>query len=173
MALEMAAVLHSQDERVEFLASFNADGEWRSVSSWQQGVRFHRDRLAPLTWRGRYKYLAERFQYRWGFVRNRVAARFASLDPSWLGRFRVEMACDQASNDYTPSPFAGHVVFFQAEESGYSNPEVFWGPIASQGVESVRVPGGNETMFQQPHVRVLARKLGSCLATIPSSPPRP
>lgn len=44
-----------------------------------------------------------------------------------------------------------------------SDPNAFWGPIARQGFEMVRVPGENETMFRHPQVSVLARKLQVCL----------
>ena len=166
VALEMAAILSSLGEDVDFLASLNADGEWRCVSSWREGLRFHRSRLTRLTWGARSRYVADRLRYRWAFARNRVAAGFASLAPRRLARFRVETACDQASSDYVPSAFSGRIELFQAEEQLCNNPQLFWGPIATEGVEVHRVPGGNETMFRQPHVQVLARKLGRRLAAI-------
>jgi amino acid adenylation domain-containing protein len=163
VALEMAALLQSHNERVGFLASFNADGEWKSVSSWREAARFHGRRLAPLRWGDRCNYVAERLHYRWTNLRNRVAAQCAGLDPSRLGRFRVDTACDRASRDYIPSPFSGPLVLFQAEQNPHNNPQAFWEPITGQRVEVHRVPGGNETMFHRPHVETLARKLTACL----------
>ncbi len=163
VALEMAAILQLQGEQVDFLGSLNADGEWKCVSSPRDKIRFHWNRFARLTWGGRCMYIAERFSYRWGAVRNRAVAGVAGLDPSRLARFRVETACDRASRDYEPSPFAGRVTFFQAEENAYNDPNVFWGPIAGQGVEILRVSGGNETMFRHPQVGVLAQAVRACL----------
>jgi len=154
IAVEMTSILRAQGEDVALLASFNDDGEWRTAT---RGSRFHGRRLAQFDWNGKLRYARERVRYRWVWIRNRVGARLAASRPSRFGRFRVEAANDTAISNYAPSPFPERVVLFQALANAYADPTPFWGPLARGGIEVRRVPGGNETMFEPPHVTMLAR----------------
>jgi thioesterase domain-containing protein len=46
---------------------------------------------------------------------------------------------------------------------GEIDPQLGWGPIAAGGVDVQELPGGHVTIFQEPHVRILAEKLKDCL----------
>ena len=160
IVLEMAAVLLKRGETVAFLASFNADGEWKAAAL---GLRLHVKRLAQLDWADGLRYIAERVHYRWVWARNRIGALLARWQPSRFARFRVEVANDAATAKYMPTPFPGRVVLFQAQANSYADPTPFWGPLAQEGIEVRLVPGGNETMFEPPNVDILARELRSSL----------
>lgn len=63
------------------------------------------------------------------------------------------------------------LTLFKAEKTifiyqPYEDPYNHWGPYCTQSVDVHRVPGDHETMFQEPHVRVLMQKLNACLQRI-------
>lgn len=163
IAVEMASILRKRGEDVAFLASFNADGEWKTAAS---GLRLHAKRLRQLRWTGKLHYTAERYRYRWIWVRNRVGALLARWQPSRFARFRVEVANDTASSNYVPTPFPGRVVLFQARMNSYADPKPFWGPLAHEGIDVRQVPGDNETMLHPPNVDILARELRSSFEAV-------
>lgn len=74
-----------------------------------------------------------------------------------------------AAINYTPVPFEGKVVLFRGTRipikllaDRYNG----WDRLARGGVEVHEVPGGHQTMLDEPNVRVLADKLQACIDTI-------
>jgi len=47
--------------------------------------------------------------------------------------------------------------------SSYTDPQLGWGELAAGGLEFHEVPGTHLGMLQEPHVQVLAEKLGTAL----------
>jgi thioesterase domain-containing protein/acyl carrier protein len=71
-----------------------------------------------------------------------------------------------AAKAYAPGPYAGRVILFLTEEapSLYTiGPKSGWTPLISGGIEVYNVDGDNLSMYDSPHIDVLAEKLKSCI----------
>jgi thioesterase domain-containing protein len=67
---------------------------------------------------------------------------------------------------HRPGPYDGRVAFFRAAERrpvDPPHPELGWIDLATSGIEVHVVPGDHGTMYQPPHVDVLARRLARCV----------
>lgn len=91
------------------------------------------------------------------------------LPPRLLGRLPMIATYLLAAAEYGPvRQFDGELVLFRAMRGTgvdapfidfFPDPAFGWGPRASRGVRIVDVPGGHNSMLQEPHVSVLATHL--------------
>lgn len=95
-----------------------------------------------------------------------VETPFVSDDPI----ARTERAIVEAVQEgYSPpkKAFPGRITYFLAEESPYrlkyNDNRLDWGKLAGAGFEVHRIPAGHDTIREEPHVAILARKLTACL----------
>ncbi len=71
-----------------------------------------------------------------------------------------------AFKKYTLEPFDGKIHLFMSNYRIYfvdDSKYLGWGNYARKGVEVYKVPGDHESMFQLPHVKVLAKSLQQAL----------
>jgi len=101
---------------------------------------------------------------------NRSAYRLFSKNKekvtSLYRMMRVQDAHDQALREYKPSVYEGKLTLIRAENpnDGFQfDSELGWGALAAGGIEIFDVPGEHETIFHEPHVRLLATKMSSCI----------
>ena|SRR6266404_5883372 len=69
--------------------------------------------------------------------------------------------------DYVPKPYTGQVTLFRTKVHHFFrsfDPTFGWAELAQQGVTVKIVPGGHESILEEPHVGILAREL---LASLP------
>ena len=69
----------------------------------------------------------------------------------------------------TLGAFSGRVVLFRAEDQAtpmHEDPQLGWGPWASQGIDVHEVPGSHLTMFQSPQVEQLIELLNPYLESV-------
>lgn len=81
-------------------------------------------------------------------------------------RFAVIQALHHALRDYAPAPYPGRIAVFRARRQPLlraHRASMGWDDLAEGGVETYVTPGGHHSMLYRPYVRVLARKLASCL----------
>ena len=100
-----------------------------------------------------------RFLYKIFCKRKEVVA------PSYRA-LHVRDANDQAMHDYRPYLYQGKLTLFRAENpnDGFEfDSELGWGGLASEGLEIHDVPGEHETMFHEPHVKILAAAMRDCI----------
>ena len=76
----------------------------------------------------------------------------------------------RASRAYGAKAWSGVLTCFQAAGALHRDPRVFWGEVATRGVEVHLVPGEGEDVFREPNVAVLAQRLRSCLENARRSP---
>lgn len=83
----------------------------------------------------------------------------------------------KARNNYTPRVYPGRLVLLRsseppratlpdmatAEDWQKRDPQQGWGPWAAAGLSIYDVPGNHDTMFNPPHVQILAERLNYCL----------
>lgn len=78
----------------------------------------------------------------------------------WLAVFKANSL---AMGSYVPQDYAGHLIFFRAQQPWNSenpgHPEYFWLEKAQQGVEIYTVPGTHLTMNFQPNVNKITSNL--------------
>ena len=169
VAFEMARHLHAQGEKVALLAVFDAYAPgYRKLSpkSTLFRDRFHyfvrkvRPHLANLVVLGP----KEKLDY----IKGRMAYWFYTGKGLPLPHTRAVIlnAVSRASRNYRPQVYQGRVTLFRGGRrlAHDHDPQLGWGKLAAGGVEIHRIPSHDGTIFLEPHVRVLAERLRTCLA---------
>jgi thioesterase domain-containing protein len=181
IAFEMAQILVRSGREVAFLALLDTNYPVQPA-----GFRQHRDlfkrRIYPAVekWEERFEEIRAKGMGR--FVRERITGwnpfkrkvirasaigddipdRRAGLPPHLQKLWRANM---RAMNAYRPQPYAGRVtLFWGAESPGIaSDRRLGWSEVAEDGLEVHVVPGTHQTMRMEPHVRVLAAEINTCI----------
>ena len=177
VALEMARQLEAQRQEVALLACFNTDGAWKKADSFRRGIAFHLASLAGLGPRAKATYLVERLGFRLGRIKYalselmcRIFLAFKRPLPRGLRNLHVAEADYRANRAYVAQAWSGALTYFQAGGAVHRDPSVFWGEVATRGVEVHLVPGEGENIFREPNVAVLAQHLRSCLEKARAAP---
>jgi amino acid adenylation domain-containing protein len=172
VAFEMARQLATRGERVDFLGlidirSPNLGKDRMSVTKW---LSFHLNKLQRLQFQDRLKYFVDKILYRVSIktkgdtegykeVMAKRLANFEMFEPELLNVLDANL---QATKHYLPQPYAGRATLFWCEyQSLYidRHPDLGWGELVTDGVETVFIPGEHLSLLSEPHVRVLAEKL--------------
>jgi thioesterase domain-containing protein len=160
VAFEMARQLRARDRDVALLALF--DTGLRAKVSMPTRLRLHARRLRRL---GPLRYVRGMTESIIRIIAYRMWLRFGhSLTPQFSSTVFANM---RVASSYKAQPYPGRVTLFRAadswEESG-RGPYLGWDHVAVRGVEVHEVPGDHVTLLEEPHVRVLAARLKTCLA---------
>ena len=89
------------------------------------------------------------------------------LSAANAGMAALESILHVASARYQPPPYPGRVVIFQAAErprGSHWDLQLGWRQLVKGPLEVCDVPGGHESMFQEPHVQVMAARMRECLS---------
>jgi amino acid adenylation domain-containing protein len=176
VAFEMARQLAELGERVAFLGlldikSSTVDKDTMSVRKW---LSFHYKKLKELQLKEQLEYCKDKIFYRVSIktkgdaqgykdvVAKRLAA-FEMFEPELLNVLEANL---QAAKNYQPQVYVGKATVFWSEyQSIYIDryPDLGWGELVADGVESIDIPGEHLSLLSEPHVRVLAEKLKLCL----------
>ena len=160
VAFEMARQLRSQGRDVALLALF--DTELRAKMPIQRRLRLQSRRKRR---EGSLGYVRRVTKSILWTIAYGVWLRFGySLSPQFSSTVFANM---RVASSYKAQPYPGRVTLFRAadswEESG-RGPYLGWDHVAVGGVEVHEVPGDHVTLLEEPHVRVLAARLKTCLA---------
>jgi thioesterase domain-containing protein/acyl carrier protein len=80
---------------------------------------------------------------------------------NWLRGFKAKL---MAARNYAPRVYPGRITLFQPEaEPGAQVSTRGWDKLTGEPLEVHVVPGTHHTMVLEPHVRVLAERLGACI----------
>jgi thioesterase domain-containing protein/acyl carrier protein len=101
----------------------------------------------------------------WNYLSNRFlqASTAASID---LALEQVKETITYAQGKYEPKLYQGRITFFRASQQPpgyYVDPQLGWGSIATEGVETYEIPGHHSSIVTSP---LLAEKLKVCLEHI-------
>ena len=178
VAFEMARQLEAQGQRVALLAlldtSCRADKNRTDAPlSRQQRRRNHRHIRRHLAPRDRLIYSAH-YAKMWGkrrfnSLRKRLdgPAKTAQFqrDQEQLDRVLEESSCENraASAAYQVRPYGGRITLFRAMLSFCPRRSIELGWQSFADVRIVEVSGDHYSLLEQPHVRLLARRLKKCL----------
>ncbi|MEM9006129.1 MAG: condensation domain-containing protein [Cyanobacteria bacterium P01_F01_bin.86] len=189
IAFEMARQLQQQGQKVSLIALFDTLGPDDSPQKPQsrQGVANHLKTLKQQSSKGRFSYLRMQIVGKQKWLKNRIlktikkqnrvitehAQAFMCKVYVRLGRplpqdlldACIKTANDRARKAYTPKFYPGRVTLFRAVDSylARGNPDMGWGELAGEGLDLHYVPGGHTSMYEEPHVAVLAEKLKASL----------
>lgn len=190
MAFEMAQQLHAQGHMVALLALFDTyfPGKLRYMPSpalfpckaynFVQKADRHLGSLLLLRPKDQLNYLfgmIGRIKTRIGRKIQALISRSDAHDESSLSRALREVlnANRQAVNNYVPQVYPGRIILFlssEAPERVFYDRRLGWHEMAGEGLEVHLVPGSHETLFGDPHVRVLAEILRVCLQKVQGPP---
>jgi amino acid adenylation domain-containing protein len=176
VAFEMARQLAELGERVDFLGLLDIKSpkvgkDTMSVKKW---LSFHFKKLKELQFKEQIEYCKDKIFYRFSIktkgdaqgykdVMAKRLATFEMFEPELLNVLEANL---QAAKNYQPQVYAGKATLFWSEyQSIYidRNPDLGWGDLVAEGVESIDIPGEHLSLLSEPHVEVLAKKLKSCL----------
>jgi len=74
----------------------------------------------------------------------------------------------QALYKYVPKPYPGHMTLFRVRKQRLAcfNPSLGWDELARDGANVKIIPGSHERVFDEPHIKILAEQIQSCLDQI-------
>jgi aspartate racemase len=190
VAFEMAQQLQKQGQKVALLALF--DPSTPEVlnyvpSFWDKASAFLIN-FIQLEPKKKLAYVLEIPKYRANKISKKIASQFGLHSehplpedlggPEFLPReirliFKVH---EQAARNYVPQVYQGRVTLFKATDrfthtatwraTWHRYPLLGWDKLVAGGLEVHEVPGSHSfegSLLSEPHVRVLAEKLKSCL----------
>ena len=197
VAYEMARQLRAQGHRVSLLALFNSMPPNSSYfqARWSPGLAL---KFMQNGWHWLGYFRQWRPEQRRDFFR-RKARLLRKRARCWFGAWDREAAGIEARDwldlstyadyerklwdihirnlrDYVPKQYAGHVTLFRTRVHPFFcsfDPTFGWAELAEEGVTAKLVPGGHESILEEPHVQVLARELTTCLREAHAAPVRP
>jgi amino acid adenylation domain-containing protein len=182
VALEMAQQLLRQRHRIAFLGMLD-DGPTLTYGEGRWGVRALASFLVNLPhWlreeliqRGPQSFLREVRRKLRVWRRKLGAVRLPAgvdveeaLDVSSVSEKSLQALTThyQVLKNYVPKPYPDRVTLFRSQVQPLlvcPLPDLGWGRLAASGVEVHVVPGGHYSMLQEPHVRVLGKRLAGVL----------
>lgn len=179
VAFEMARQLREQGDEVALVALFDANNPAVPARRFtrRERIALRLRAIAGMNWKRKLGYLWGRaagkaavtflvLKEKWQHTACRLSTKDGAVLPATYRSLRIREANIEAFNRYKPQRYPGVVTLFRAENpnDGYEfDSQLGWGGIAEGGVEIHDVPGEHETMFNDPHVRVLAERMKTCL----------
>ncbi len=183
IAFEMAQQLHALDQKVALLALFDAycgDNRRPPASpavlrarayNFIQKADRHLGSLLLLKPKDQLRYIFELL----GPLKTAIGEKLKKI--TYKGDTRSEGSSSralqfvfeanrQALSNYVPQAYPGRITLFlsrEAPDRSFYDRRLAWNEMAADGLEVHVVPGSHETLFGEPHVRVLAERLRVCL----------
>jgi thioesterase domain-containing protein len=179
LALEIAQRLMAEGQKVAILAMLNSECPVLSPHFEKRSWLFER-RLIPWLLHAEHNMKLVRQLGAREFLRHKTfqkrqpfrdpAAQEAPDEPPISGLIlgRIFTLNRTAERIYRPRPYPGRITLFYATERhpyqyNKTDTRLGWDEFAGDGLEVHLVPGNHGTMRREPHIRVLAAKLTSCL----------
>lgn len=176
VAFEMAKQLDADGEQVSLLALFDAPSPTRRYRNKRERMALHRLKFRQ---QGP-KYLIEKL----GGRISRLALNGARnelpeedrLENELSPHVAVGQAWERMERRYAQSPWDGSAVLFRPYVASLDDVDVFlnedkfngWSEFFLKGIQVIELPGGHSTMFEEPHVRILARRLTKVFGLVDS-----
>jgi acyl-CoA synthetase (AMP-forming)/AMP-acid ligase II/thioesterase domain-containing protein len=173
VAFEMAQQLHAQGHEVAVLALFDTHYPGHKANTVAQRVDRLIGNLLLRPPKDRIGHLFELLGARVGKSIRGLTYRLHPRDEGPLARSmrQVLEANREAVSHYVPQVYPGRIVLLissEAPERSFYDSRLRWSDIASGGLQVHVVPGNHDTVFSEPHVGVLAKKLRACLRRVPA-----
>jgi len=183
LSFEMAQQLRKEGQEIALLVllnppSFTATGHNRvsQIRAGRRGARRHLHALRLLGSEEKLPYILERVKEKVDGAVTKILAinkkmiqrvtwnvciAFGYNLPIALRSPYILKVYQRAMRSYVPEIYPGRLIIFQASEDFRDLQD--WGNWAAGGVDIRAVPGGHENVLKEPHLRVWAEQLKSCL----------
>jgi thioesterase domain-containing protein len=169
VVFEIAQQLHKQGEKVALLALLDKTSSQlpKSYPSLLEYIQIHLSNLWQLNSQGRLKYVMDKFNYKFvhkGNYREFMIGQWSqSLAPEYINVLDTNL---EAIRNYQPQVYPGKVTLFRCQIQPINQAlhhDLGWSELVTGDVEIHSIPGDHFNILKEPHVRVLAKKLKSCL----------
>ncbi len=170
VAFDIARQLTEQGEKVAFLGLVDIRCPVIAELStpFREWIEIQIDRMQKMTFKEQFNYIYEKlFHPKSQAYRDEIVATLSELEIFTPELVKVLDCNVQAAKEYQPRIFAGKATLFWSEyQSWYikKHPTLGWGDLVTDGLDVQQIPGNHITLMQEPHVRVLAKKLKSSIA---------
>jgi thioesterase domain-containing protein len=171
---EAAHQLLAQGEEVAALVMLDAYGPRMPTLNWPDRLRLQWWRLRTQGVRYVAKWARDRAAWEFGKVRRLFEDPIEPLTPAEFRSRIVQQGFAEALAKYEPRVYPGRIYVFRPHTEAavhggpgrvlcanrtYIDPQNFWGPFTTVGVEVHVMPGNHDAMVLEPQVRVLAARL--------------
>jgi len=182
IAYEMAQQLHSQGQKVAFLALLDttAPKAMQKLPILER-VSFHLSKFLQVGFaylldkssskvRAKLLRFQEKFTRQWKIIYSQLALKLGIDLSNEMQDLIFQQENFQASIKYVPQVYSGSVTLFCAKDrkigQSYSlDPKLGWGDFVRGSLEIHEIPGDHLGMLQEPNVQILAEKLQACIST--------
>ena len=179
IAFEMAQQLHSQGERVSFLAVIDSFAPRRGIFAQSSVYRRYRYRAIRLYERTLSLHLgnlsvlksSERVPYIKSKINKALYKLYVNLGFRWIPAARTRRNIlktgSLASRQYRPRIYPGKIILFRATDLGGGikhDPQMGWDGWAGGELETHLIPGYHAQLVLEPRVQQLAKELSRSLS---------
>lgn len=179
LSLEIARQLRAQGETIALVALFDTNNRMVPPRRYtlRERIALRTRAVAGMSFGRKLAYVFDRGIRKLAVILLMVKHRFHSLAYEIFSKhkemvapnyrlLRVQEGHEKALNEYRPSVYPGKLTLIRAENpnDGFEfDSELGWGGLATGGIEIHDVPGEHESIFHEPHVRILAATMKECI----------
>ncbi|MEH1768063.1 MAG: amino acid adenylation domain-containing protein [Nostoc sp.] len=161
IAFEMAQQLLSQGQQIALLALFDSYvPSTIKKGSVSKSLSYNLNQLLKIGPAYLLKYGIERLSKKYGnFALKNKFIRIKKLQylVSQAAYFKL---VKEYATKYIPQPYLGRITLFMASDRRFQDePELGWTKLANGGLEIHEIPGDHISIFQEPSIRLIAKKL--------------
>ena len=169
VVFEIAQQLHKQGEKVALLAMLDVKSpKLPKISpSLLEYIQIYLRNFWQLNFQERLKYVMDKLNYKFvhkGNFREYMIGQWSkSLAPEYTNVLDANL---EATRNYQPQVYPGKVTLFRCQVQPISQTlhhDLGWSELVTGDIEVHPIPGDHFNLLREPHVRVLAKKLKSCL----------
>jgi amino acid adenylation domain-containing protein len=174
VVFEMSQQLRKQGEKVALLALLDEKSPKLpkiSPSLWEY-IQIIVSNLWQLNSQEKFNYVMDKFNYKFvhkGNFREFMIAQWSkSLAPEYINVLDANL---EAARNYQPQVYQGKVTLFRCQVQPISQAlhhDLGWSELVTGDIEIHPISGDHFNLLREPHVRVLATKLKSCLELLQS-----
>jgi thioesterase domain-containing protein/acyl carrier protein len=169
VVFEMAQQLHKQGEKVALLAILDeVSPKLPPISpSLLEYIQIYWRNLWQLNSQERLEYVMDKLNYKFvhkGNFREYMIGQWSkSLAPEYINVLDANL---EATRNYQPQVYPGKITLFRCQVQPISQAlhhDLGWSELVTGDIEIHPIPGDHFNLLREPNVRVLAKKLKSCL----------
>jgi aspartate racemase len=175
IALEMAQLLHAQDQKVALVALMDTCN-WANLSDpsfldnayfYIQKIMFHLLNFLLLEFKGKLRFILEkdRTGVWYGMILSRLDDRFHKNNEQYFHTAQLWKTNVRITDKYVPKTYSGRMTLFEPAKqyARYDKPELSWEKLVTGGLDIYELPVYPAGMIVEPFVRILAEKLQECI----------
>ncbi len=177
-ALEMARQVMADGERAACVFMLDTLPPRMPSLTWPDRIRFQLYRLRTEGPRYVRTWARNRAAWEWGKIVRLFRKPIEPLTPAEFRSEEVRHAFERAVSRYSPAVYSGRVTLFRPRQhealrlgpgrvlspsKEFVDPQNFWNPYISGGIDVNVLPGDHDSMVLEPHVRILGAKMRQCI----------